>query len=377
MATISLCMIVKNEEAVLERCLHSISGIADEIILVDTGSTDRTREIALKFAADVYHFSWIDDFAAARNFSFTQATMDYILWLDADDYLLPEDNGKLALLKQSLDPALDAVSMLYHCDFDDQGNVNLVVRRSRLVRRARHYQWKGVVHEDLAIHEALMLDADIIVTHGKSFIQSDPGRNIRIYEKLISTGEPFQLRDLLHYAMELHQHKNYQRAAEYYLLAMEHKETSEEDQIFICGKLVDCYYYLGDRKKERAFIFQTLEYDAPRPELCCRLGYYFLEKGRYHQAIFWYKAATEAPEHVNPWTILNKVSRTWLPHMQLGLCYYNMGKYEEAYHHNQQALAYRPDDPTIKANLELVAELLLQKQSVEHLGAYNIQRGTL
>lgn len=91
MATLSLCMIVKNEEDVLARCLESARAAADEIIIVDTGSSDQTRRIARQFTEKVYDFEWIDDFAAARNFSFSKATMDYCLWLDADDILRAED----------------------------------------------------------------------------------------------------------------------------------------------------------------------------------------------------------------------------------------------------------------------------------------------
>ncbi len=78
MIEISLCMIVKNEEKVLGRCLDSIADLMDEIIIVDTGSTDRTKEIAKKYTEHIYDFEWIDDFSAARNFSFSKATKDYI-----------------------------------------------------------------------------------------------------------------------------------------------------------------------------------------------------------------------------------------------------------------------------------------------------------
>ena len=87
MATVSLCMIVRNEEDVLGRCLESVKDIVDEIIIVDTGSTDKTKEIAGRFTNAVYDFPWIDDFSAARNFSFSKATMDYQMWLDADDVI--------------------------------------------------------------------------------------------------------------------------------------------------------------------------------------------------------------------------------------------------------------------------------------------------
>ena len=78
MVTFSLCMIVKNEEAVLDRCLSSIADLMDEIIIVDTGSTDGTKEIAGRYTDRIYDFPWKNDFSAARNFSFSRATMQSI-----------------------------------------------------------------------------------------------------------------------------------------------------------------------------------------------------------------------------------------------------------------------------------------------------------
>ncbi|MFC5528929.1 glycosyltransferase [Cohnella yongneupensis] len=87
---ISLAMIVRNEEKYLDRCLKSAALSVDEIIVVDTGSTDRTVEIALENGAKVFHFEWIDDFAAARNYSLEHVSGDWVLVLDADQYF-PED----------------------------------------------------------------------------------------------------------------------------------------------------------------------------------------------------------------------------------------------------------------------------------------------
>ena len=95
MITISLCMIVKNEEAVLARCLDSLKGLMDEIIIVDTGSTDRTKEIARQYTALVYDFSWCDDFAAAKNFAISKATNPYVMILDSDEFLENIDIQKL------------------------------------------------------------------------------------------------------------------------------------------------------------------------------------------------------------------------------------------------------------------------------------------
>ena len=88
-------MIVKNEEAFLEKCLLSVQGLVDEIVIVDTGSTDKTKEIALKFTSKVYDFEWCDNFAAARNESLKYATGDWILVLDADEVIVKRSLNNL------------------------------------------------------------------------------------------------------------------------------------------------------------------------------------------------------------------------------------------------------------------------------------------
>jgi len=94
---ISLVMIVRDEEATLGRCLGSIHGLVDEIVVVDTGSTDRTVEIAESYGAVVSHFTWVDDFAAARNFSLAQATHPWRIILDADDWVLDREQASTIL----------------------------------------------------------------------------------------------------------------------------------------------------------------------------------------------------------------------------------------------------------------------------------------
>ena len=127
MVSVSLCMIVKNEEDVLERCLKSAAELVDEIIIVDTGSTDRTKEIAARFTGKIFDFPWRDDFAAARNESFSHASMDYCMWLDADDVLLEEDQRAFSALKETLDPAVSVVMAPYHTGFDESGRVTFSI----------------------------------------------------------------------------------------------------------------------------------------------------------------------------------------------------------------------------------------------------------
>ncbi len=98
-------MIVRNEENNLPHCLESVRGLFDEIVIVDTGSTDRTTEIARSFGARVFDFPWVDDFGAARNAALARATGDYAFWLDADDVVEPQEREKLERLFRRLRPA--------------------------------------------------------------------------------------------------------------------------------------------------------------------------------------------------------------------------------------------------------------------------------
>lgn len=99
--TISLCMITKNEENLLKNCLNNIKGIVDEIIIVDTGSTDNTKETAKKFNAKIFDFKWGDNFSEARNFSLQKATQEWILVLDADEKISNFDLEKIKNLTKS------------------------------------------------------------------------------------------------------------------------------------------------------------------------------------------------------------------------------------------------------------------------------------
>ena len=117
MAGISLCMIVKNEEKVLGRCLESAKRLADEIVIVDTGSEDRTREIARQYTSRVYEIPWRDDFSQARNFSFSKAEREYCMWLDADDVISEENLERMLEYKEQMDGTEDVVMVKYAVGF--------------------------------------------------------------------------------------------------------------------------------------------------------------------------------------------------------------------------------------------------------------------
>ena len=148
--SISLCMIARNEEKFLRSCLNSVTGLVKEIILVDTGSTDKTVDIAREFGAKVYYFQWCDDFSAARNFSIDKATGDWILILDADEEL---DRTTIGEIKKSLTEADNGTAYFFKVinyldKSNDPGN-SAEVRIIRLFPNREDVRYKNLIHEEI------------------------------------------------------------------------------------------------------------------------------------------------------------------------------------------------------------------------------------
>lgn len=345
--TISLCMIIKNEEKVIERCLDSIKDIVDEIIIVDTGSSDNSINICKKFTNKIYDFKWVDDFSAARNFSFSKATKEYILWMDADDILLPEDIKKFSALKDTLDHSVDSVTMKYNVGFDKYGNITLSYRRNRLIKREKNFRWLGFVHEYLKVYGNI-INSSISITHRK--MEYKPKRNIEIYENKLKQGVDFSLRDILYYGNELYDHNRYEEAVEYYTKFLNSNMGWYEDNINVCNKIFDYYEKTGEFLKARNYIFKSFEYDNPRAEGCCRLGLSFFKESKIAQAIFWYDMALKVEKPKDSLGFFNDAYWTWIPHLQLCVCYDIIGNHKLAYEHNEMAAAFIPEDEKIKFN---------------------------
>jgi glycosyltransferase involved in cell wall biosynthesis len=142
-------MIVKNEEDNLDRCLKSAEGIADEIIIVDTGSTDSTVEIAKKYTSNIYFFKWVNDFSAARNFSISKANGDWILILDADDEVPNKYTNEIIELTKDNSVDLYCFNTLSLLNENDKKNITLNLN-PRLFQNMPDYRFKGEIHEQLA-----------------------------------------------------------------------------------------------------------------------------------------------------------------------------------------------------------------------------------
>jgi tetratricopeptide (TPR) repeat protein len=145
----SLCMIVRNEERNLPDCLRSVLGLCGETVIVDTGSTDRTREVALKFGARVFDFPWPDSFGAARNESLRHARGKWLLWLDADDRLDADNRKHLESLLANLGDELDAYAMKVRSVLDNDRTSFRLLDQVRLFRNHPQIRWDYRIHEQI------------------------------------------------------------------------------------------------------------------------------------------------------------------------------------------------------------------------------------
>ncbi len=151
MVRVSLTVIARDEEKNLPHCLESVRGIFDEIVVVDTGSVDCTREVAREYGAEVFEFAWIDDFAAARNAALGHATGDYAFWLDADDVIEPGQRAALRMLLDGLRSG-DEAAYVVRCACDpgsDGSGGSTVVDHIRLFPLRPDVRWSYRVHEQI------------------------------------------------------------------------------------------------------------------------------------------------------------------------------------------------------------------------------------
>ena len=348
MVSVSLCMIVKNEEDVLERCLTSAAGLVDEIVIVDTGSTDRTREIAARFTDLIFDFPWRDDFAAARNESFSHASMDYCMWLDADDVLLEEDRQAFLALKETLDPAVSVVMAPYHTGFDESGRVTFSCYRERLIKNGAGMCWEGAVHEAVTPAGTIRY-ADFAVTHRKTRL-GDPDRNLRIYQAQLAEGKELDPRQQFYYGRELYYHRRWEEALEVFTRFLAEGRGWVENCIDACCLCSYCREQLGQADAALAALFSTFVYDRPRAEVCCDIGRWFFQRRQYRQAAYWYSAALACPREDRRGGFVSPDCYGYLPCIQLCVCYSRLGDPRRAAVFNEAAAVCKPDSPAVLWN---------------------------
>ncbi len=340
MPTISLCMIVKNEERYLARCLDSVAKLVEEIVIVDTGSTDGTIEIASRYTTEVFSYPWADDFSEARNYSFSKASMDYCMWMDADDILEEEEKDKFLQLKRSLSSDTDMVMMKYNTSFDEAGKPSFSYFRERWIKNCEGHDWIGAVHEVIP-PQGKVIYSDIAISHRKES-GGDSDRNLRIYRKLIAEGRLLEPRQQYYYGRELYYHKQYEEAVSVMERFLDSEEGWIENKIEACSVCANCYFQLGKEQDALITLLRSMSFDVPRAELCCEIGKYFLEHGNFHIAVYWYETALGVPRKEYSGGFIVPDCYDYVPLLQLCVCYDRLGDRKKAKEYNERAGACKP-----------------------------------
>lgn len=351
MFTISVCMIVKNEEDCLARILKQAQKFADEIVIVDTGSTDTTKQIAQKFTDKVFDFKWTYNFAEARNFAFSKGKSDFLMWLDADDVITQENVLKIVNLKNKtvLESAPDVYMFKYCTGFDKQNNPSLTYFRERLLKRSKGFVWQGFVHE--AIAPSGQIEYTDIEIHHKKTHSSDPNRNLKLYQNSIKNGHVLNTRETYYFAREHFYNGHYNSCIKHLRKFLKMPLQYPPDVLGAHLMLADCHAILGKTDIAISTLLSYLNMHVATSELCCKLANLF-EKSALNgcgkeNSIFWYKAALDCPPQTEGF--VNGDFQEFLPCLELSRLLFNLN-YAEAKKYHQRAKLLKPKHPSVIFN---------------------------
>ena len=311
--SLSLCMIVKDEEFFLARCLGAVKNYVDEIIIVDTGSTDATRDIAADFTDKIYDFEWIDDFAAARNFSLEQASGDWILVLDADELVSEQDLEMLrAKIRQTSMDAFFLIQYNYNNDSLAKEWVPVAQKTAytgdyagyrrnpigRLFRTGKNIRYNGAVHEviDAALDGLSSATLEVPIHH---HMDDNPHKRkedrqlnyLRLIEHILQQGPDGRLAASAG-AVCMYYKQDYAQAIKYFQQAVELDYNVDESR----ESLAEAHYRL-EQFPEASAIYTKLYQDGYTSfSLCTNLANLSVRGGQYHQALQLLKLALSQGE---------------------------------------------------------------------------------
>lgn len=356
---VSMALIVKNEAQTLGRCLASLAGAVDEIVVVDTGSTDATVDVARRYTDRIFDFAWRDDFAAARQFAFEQTTGDWAGWVDADDVVMGAEH--IGSLAATAPPDVGAIFWRYAMDFDAAGQPQCQFWRERLVRNDGSYRWRGRIHEALVANrswQSVRRD-DVWVEH-----RTPPGRdaarlrrNIALLEaELADQGAAPDPRLLFYLGRD-------------YASAGRPEDALAVYQRYLAVGAWDDECYLAQTAV--AGLLRTLNQldeaiDADLQAVKCKPrwpdAYFGLAQTAYFQArwpdvVHWCDVGRNLPTPETDHILDLAASRyRWIIYYTNAL--YHLGRPAEALAWTERALALRPDDPWHRHNRTFFAETM-------------------
>lgn len=337
MATVSVCMIVKNEQKVLQRCLESLKGLYEELIIVDTGSTDNTKNIASAYTNKIYDFVWIDDFSAARNFAFSLCTQQYIYTVDADEVLDETNRNKFLILKQNILPEIEIVQMYYVNSKNENSVYNFQKElRPKLFKRLREFVWIDPIHERVRL-QPIVYDSDIEILHMPEGEHTN--RDLSILTKLAQQGKVFSDTLFKMYARELFKAGTTQQLTKskpYFLNALENNTLGEKRQIcqIILSKIA-----LTENNIHSFFKHCTSQKtEGITSEICYLLGEYFYTQNDIEEGLSWYQYALETLPCMDIHCCGDKAL------FAIAKCFETLGQKQQSQHYMQMAQNWTPPE---------------------------------
>lgn len=288
--TLGLCLIVKpsdDEAVVLERLLNKTPPVFDEIYITITGRNKSVERVAKEHRAKISYFNWINDFAAARNFNFSQAKTDYIMWVDTDDLikgaeLLPELMEKIGKENK----VVDAVVMDYLYDFDEYKVCVVKHLKTRIIKNDGCVKWVGAIHEDFSPTRGLLSEKcnDIQIMHltNNERIKVNFVRNTEIAKSVLEK-EPDDPRSYWLVANALLSEGKGEKALNYYYQFIE-KSKSEEEMFLAWHRIAMIFMDLKDLEKGFTAELQALRLRPYYPDAYFGLGKLYYEQQKYKAA---------------------------------------------------------------------------------------------
>jgi glycosyltransferase involved in cell wall biosynthesis len=366
MATISAAMIVRDCEGTLERALRSIRPHVDELVVVDTGSTDGTWQIAAPYADVLDSIEWRDDFSAARQYAFDQCSGDWLCWLDADDEL---HNGELIRPSCESAPAeAGAVYWRYVTERAPDGSPTMQYRRERAVRRGQ-YRWVGRCHEVLEAFEKnnyIREDRIWVEHHGHGDGSQSLARNIRILRAELAEQPEPRARTLMYLARDLLQAG---RPAEALPLLEEYLPRSTWDDERYLAQLMIAYIYRLDGRHEDALgeDLAALLIKADWPDAYYALAEDYYHLGEWARVKTWSEIGQRMPiPDTEMFVAPRAYSHGWMLHYATALA--ELGDYAGCLAVTQRALQQEPGDPRHRRNLLHCAKKLAEG-AMQQVGA--------
>ena len=353
MATISACLIAKNEGKRIGKCLGAIIDVVDQMIVVDTGSTDNTKDIAKWLGAEVYDHEWEYDFAKARNESFKHATSDWIIWLDCDDYFKEEDIEKFLKLKNELDNTdADVYGFWYAYRHDPvTGKCTYKFLRDRLIRNHKGFHWDYPVHEALLVNGKI-INTDITVTHTSNH---DNGQKyIDFFEyKMKNQGYKLRQRDMYYYGGEL---SIFDHTDESQKVFEEFFAMGDHDNYYEAKRGAEYLFNIYIKKEMWMEAYKTaltyLRFGGPDALIFWKLGHITEKMGRTNEAIMYYKICLEMGEYfvVDMGVEFDHTGFKFSAAMSLSCMLYYQGKLDEARKYHNICKEIDPNSELVKNN---------------------------